>query len=140
MNPIDGFEFTRMSPWTPADERGVLSFAAGTTPYAGHPDDDEGDTRGAPGTDVRTRTEKPRMYKVLFHNDDYTTMEFVVEVLMTVFRRTRVEATRIMLTVHTGRAGLAGVYTREIAETKADQAMDMARGRGYPLLVTTEPE
>ena len=80
------------------------------------------------------------MYKVLFHNDDYTTMEFVVEVLMTVFHRTRVEATRVMLSVHKSGRGTAGVYTREIAETKADLAMDRARTRGYPLLVTTEPE
>jgi ATP-dependent Clp protease adaptor protein ClpS len=137
MNPIDGFEFT---PTIFAPVREGVSFAAAAPPRAGRPDDDEGDTRGAPGTDVKTRTEKPRLYKVLFHNDDFTTMEFVVEVLMTVFRRTRVEATRIMLTVHNGRAGLAGVYTREIAETKADQAMEMARRRGYPLLVTTEPE
>ncbi|MFZ5477178.1 MAG: ATP-dependent Clp protease adaptor ClpS [Myxococcota bacterium] len=80
------------------------------------------------------------MFKCVFHNDDYTTMEFVVEVLMSVFRRTRVEATRIMLSVHKGGRGIAGVYTREVAETKATRAMDLARSRGYPLLVTTEPE
>jgi ATP-dependent Clp protease adaptor protein ClpS len=98
------------------------------------------DTRGSPGTDVKERTEKPRMHKVLFHNDDYTTMEFVLEVLMAVFRRSRVEATRIMLTVHQGGKGVAGVYTREIAETKATATMDRARAAGFPLLVTTEPE
>ena len=102
--------------------------------------DDDGDTRGSPGVDVKTRLEKPKMFKVLFHNDDYTTMEFVVEVLTTVFRRTRVEATRIMLSVHRSGKGVAGVYTREIAETKAQLAMDRAGERGYPLLVTTEPE
>lgn len=102
--------------------------------------DGDTDTRGAPGADVLDRTEKPRMYKVLFHNDDYTTMEFVVEVLTTVFRRTRVEATRIMLSVHRSGKGVAGVYTRETAETKAQLAMDRAGERGYPLLVTTEPE
>jgi ATP-dependent Clp protease adaptor protein ClpS len=102
--------------------------------------DDGTETRGTPGTDVLDRTEKPRMYKVLFHNDDYTTMEFVLEVLMSVFRRSRVEATRIMLTVHQGGKGIAGVYTREIAETKATTAMDRARAAGFPLLVTTEPE
>ena len=102
--------------------------------------DDEGDTKGAPGVDVKSRVEKPRMFKVLFHNDDYTTMEFVVEVLMGVFRRTRVESTRIMLSVHRTGKGVAGVYTREVAETKAGLAMDRARERGYPLLVTTEPE
>jgi len=102
--------------------------------------DDDGNVRIAPDLDVKTRVEKPRMYKVLFHNDDYTTMEFVVEVLTVVFRRTRVEATRIMLSIHRSGRGVAGVYTREIAETKAQLAMDRARDRGYPLLVTTEPE
>jgi ATP-dependent Clp protease adaptor protein ClpS len=104
------------------------------------PDDDGTDTRGAPGTDVLTRVERPRMYKCLFHNDDYTSMEFVTEVLMTVFRKTRVEAHRIMLSIHNGGRGVAGVYTKEIAETKATAAMEKARSRGYPLLVTTEPE
>jgi ATP-dependent Clp protease adaptor protein ClpS len=109
---------------------------------AGPPDrkDDDSDVRGAPGTDVKTRVETPRMYKVLFHNDDYTTMEFVVELLMTVFRRTRVEATRVMLAVHKGGKGVAGVYTKEVAETRATIAMDRAREHGFPLLVTTEPE
>lgn len=102
--------------------------------------DDDGNVRIAPDLDVKTRLETPRMYKVLFHNDDYTTMEFVVEVLSVVFRRTRVEATRIMLSIHRSGRGVAGVYTREIAETKAQLAMDRARDRGYPLLVTTEPE
>lgn len=117
----------------------MLRFRAGPEKDGGKKDDD-GDTRGTPGLDVKTRSERPRMFKVLFHNDDFTTMEFVVEVLMSVFRRSRIEATRIMLTVHKGRTGLAGVYSREIAETKAAQAMDLARQRGYPLLVTTEPE
>lgn len=101
---------------------------------------DDGNVRIAPDVDVKTRIEKPRMYKVLFHNDDYTTMEFVVEVLTGVFRRTRVEATRVMLSIHRSGKGVAGVYTREIAETKAQLATDRARDRGYPLLVTTEPE
>ncbi len=101
---------------------------------------DDTDTRGAPGTDVLERTEKPRMHRCVLHNDDYTSMEFVIEILVGVFRRTRVEATRIMLTVHNGGKGIAGVYTREIAETKAATAMEKARGRGFPLLVTTEPD
>ncbi len=110
-------------------------------PFAG-PDrkDDDPDVRGTPGLDVKTRVEKPRLYKCLLHNDDYTTQEFVVEILISVFRRSRMEATRIMLTVHRGGKGVAGVYTKEIAETKANQAMDRARERGFPLLVTTEPE
>jgi ATP-dependent Clp protease adaptor protein ClpS len=114
-----------------------LPFTASTSGGGGG---DGTDTRGTPGTDVKERTEKPRMHKVLFHNDDYTTMEFVLEMLMSVFRRSRVEATRIMLTVHQGGKGVAGVYTREIAETKATATMDRARAAGFPLLVTTEPE
>lgn len=99
-----------------------------------------GDTRQSPGADVKERIEKPRMFKVLIHNDDYTTMEFVVEVLMQVFHRSRVEATRIMLLIHNSGKGVAGVYTKEIAEAKADQATDRARSAGYPLLATIEPE
>ncbi len=92
------------------------------------------------GVATRPRIEKPKMYKVLLHNDDYSTMEFVVEVLMSVFRKTKVEANRIMLTVHNAGSGVAGIYTREIAEAKTGQALDLARSRAYPLLVTTEPE
>ena len=91
-------------------------------------------------TATKPKVERPKMYKVLLHNDDYTTMEFVTEVLVTVFRKSRLESTRIMLAVHKSRKGVAGIYTREIAEAKSGQAMDLARARAYPLLVTTEPE
>ena len=80
------------------------------------------------------------MFKVLLHNDDYTTMDFVVEILMTVFRKSKIEATRVMMVVHNSGKGVAGVYTREIAESKATDAIGRARARGYPLLATTEPE
>ncbi len=92
------------------------------------------------GTLVRDRIKRPRKYKVLLHNDDYTPMEFVVLVLEGVFRRSKAEATRIMLTVHQDGAGIAGVYSREVAETKATKTVAMARKQGYPLLLTTEPE
>ena len=82
----------------------------------------------------------PRRYKVLFHNDDYTTMEFVVEVLKRFFHKTDTEAVHIMLTVHKSGAAVAGVYTRDVAETKSTQVMDYARENGMPLLLTTEPE
>jgi ATP-dependent Clp protease adaptor protein ClpS len=101
---------------------------------------DRPDTREDGQTATKPKVEHPKMYKVLLHNDDYTTMEFVTEVLMNVFRKSRVEATRIMLSVHRSGKGVAGVYTREIAEAKSGQAMDLARSSGYPLLVTTEPE
>ena len=82
----------------------------------------------------------PRRYKVLFHNDDYTTMEFVVEVLKRFFHKTDTEAMHIMLTVHKSGAAVAGVFTRDVAETKSTQVMDYARENGMPLLLTTEPE
>lgn len=101
---------------------------------------DRPEEKGAPGAQVKDRVEKPRMWKVLLHNDDYTTQEFVVWVLMEVFRKSRVEAVRVMLHVHTSGKGVAGVYTKEVAETRAAQATDRARAAGFPLLVTTEPE
>lgn len=82
----------------------------------------------------------PRRYKVIFHNDDYTTMEFVVDVLKRFFHKTDTEAVHIMLTVHKTGAAVAGVYTRDVAETKASQVMAYARENGMPLLLTTEPE
>ena len=86
----------------------------------------------------RTTTKKPPMYKVLLHNDDYTTMEFVVDVLRRVFRRNEAEATRIMLHVHKTGIGVAGVYTREIAETKVRKVLNLARAVESPLQCTTE--
>jgi ATP-dependent Clp protease adaptor protein ClpS len=93
-----------------------------------------------PGTAVKDRVEKPRNFKVVLHNDDYTTMEFVIWILIEVFRKSQVEATRIMLTVHRNHKGVAGIYSREIAETKAALAMEHAKAAGYPLLAETEPE
>lgn len=86
----------------------------------------------------RSRTQKPKMYKVLLHNDDYTTMEFVVFILTAVFRHSEAEATRIMLAIHTAGIGVAGVFTREIAETKASKVVEMARQADYPLQCTFE--
>lgn len=88
----------------------------------------------------RTRTEKPRLYKVLLHNDDYTTMEFVVDVLVRFFSKSRDEAMHLMLYVHTRGRAVAGVYTREVAETKVATVTDYAQQNGHPLLVTMEPE
>jgi ATP-dependent Clp protease adaptor protein ClpS len=91
-------------------------------------------------TEERPRTQTPRRYRVLLHNDDFTTMEFVVEVLVRYFRKAVTEANRVMLEVHHRGVGVAGVFTREIAETKIAQVTDAARERGYPLLLTMEPE
>ena len=88
----------------------------------------------------RPKSETPRLYKVIFHNDDFTTQEFVVLVLLTFFHKSETEATFIMLTVHRKGSGVAGVYTRDVAETKVQQVTDFAREHGMPLLLTAEPE
>ena len=106
---------------------------------------DEGGNGGATGTgtqvleNVREKTAKPKMYKVLFHNDDYTTMEFVVSVLMSIFHHTESSAFKIMMHVHTNGVGVAGIYTKEVAETKVAQTTQLARKNDYPLEVTIEP-
>ena len=91
-------------------------------------------------TENKTRTEKPKMFKVILHNDDFTTMEFVVFVLQTVFMRSDAEAFTIMLKVHNEGAGVAGIYSYEIATMKAEKAINLARSREYPLLCTVEEE
>ena len=83
---------------------------------------------------------RPRRYRVLLHNDDYTTMEFVVEVLRDVFEKSLPEATRLMLQVHHQGQAVAGIYPREVAETKVSEVTAMARRNEMPLLVTAEPE
>lgn len=80
------------------------------------------------------------MWRVLLHNDDYTTQEFVVWVLEAVFRKPRAEAVAIMLSVHRSGIGVAGVYTHDVAETKLKKTRQMAEEQEFPLLVTMEPE
>jgi len=84
------------------------------------------------------RTKRPALYHVVLHNDDYTTMEFVVHVLETVFQKTAADAHRIMLQVHLEGRGVCGAYTYEVAETKAATVQQMARERGFPLLASVE--
>jgi len=88
--------------------------------------------------EVKPRLKKPPLYKVVLLNDDYTPMEFVVEVLQTFFRMDRPKATQIMLHVHTRGKGVCGVFTYEIAETKAAQVNDYSREHQHPLLCTLE--
>ena len=88
--------------------------------------------------ETRTKTKRPPLYKVLLLNDDYTPMEFVVHVLERFFSKTRDEATNIMLHVHQKGAGVCGVFSFEIAETKVVQVMDCARENQHPLQCTIE--
>lgn len=83
---------------------------------------------------------KPPQYKVLLHNDHYTTMEFVVDILEHVFQKSQTAAIQIMLDVHQNGIGTAGVYPAEIAETKVDRVHSMARDQGFPLRCSMEPE
>ena len=91
---------------------------------------------------VRTKpaTKKPSMYKVLMLNDDYTPMEFVVHVLEAFFRKSREEATQVMLHVHRRGIGVCGVYTYEIAETKVTEVVEFARKHEHPLQLTLEKD
>jgi ATP-dependent Clp protease adaptor protein ClpS len=90
--------------------------------------------------EAEEKVEQPPLYKVLLHNDDYTTMEFVVLVLMKFFHKTETEATHIMLSVHHKGHGVAGVYTKDVAETKVAEVQDYAKEHGMPLRLTVEPE
>lgn len=83
---------------------------------------------------------EPKKYRVLLHNDDYTTMDFVVAVLMGIFRKSETEATIIMLQIHNEGVGVCGLYTAEVAETKVDMVHQMAKSAGFPLRCTMEGE
>ena len=97
----------------------------------------------SPGEKLKERTQtqkkEPELYNVLLLNDDYTTMEFVVQVLEHVFEKSPAEAYRIMMHVHTQGKGLAGVYPWEVAETKAETVINLAKDAGFPLRAVTEP-
>lgn len=93
-----------------------------------------------PKTKQEKKTQRPSLFRVLLHNDDYTTQEFVDWVLMDVFNHDPVSAHRIMLHVHMHGVGVAGIYPYEIAETKANKTMALAREAEFPLLATVEPE
>ncbi len=82
--------------------------------------------------------DEPPMYRVVLHNDDYTTMEFVVHILRTIFHKSEQESERIMLDVHKKGKGICGVYTREIAQTKVEQVKVLAKQNQFPLLATYE--
>src|SRR5262245_38409584 len=91
-------------------------------------------------TESKPRLQKPPLYKVLLHNDDYTSMEFVVLILRTIFQRSEADAVRIMLLVHNQGVGVAGAYTYEIAEAKIARVTSLAREHEFPLLCSLEPD
>jgi ATP-dependent Clp protease adaptor protein ClpS len=97
-----------------------------------------GDRDAGVVTETEKRVKMPPLYKVLLHNDDYTTMEFVVQVLESVFHKSHAEATQITLHVHRTGIGVAGIYSHEIAETKVAQVEALARKHEFPLLCSME--
>jgi len=107
--------------------------ASASTPDRG---DDEGDLAVAP---AKPKTKRPPLYRVVLLNDDYTPMEFVIEVLEHFFSMNREKATQVMLAVHTQGKGVCGIYTRDVAETKAELVNQAARDNGHPLLCEVEP-
>lgn len=104
------------------------------------------DPEAGAGIVTRTRTKtarklkEPPLHRVLLHNDDYTTREFVVDILRSIFHRPEPEAVQIMLHVHQNGIGVAGTYTFEVAEMKVRQVEDLARTREFPLMLSIEPE
>ena len=102
---------------------------------AEHPDNQEGLLE-----EIKEKITEPPMYKVLLHNDDYTTKAFVVEILTAVFNKSIEEATRLMWQVHRNGVGVCGIYPYELAETKINIVTKIARENGFPLKITMEKE
>ena len=98
------------------------------------------DTVTTPKTRVKTKTERPRLHKVILLNDDYTPREFVVTVLKAVFRMNEDAAYNVMMTAHQRGACVIAVFTKDVADTKAKEATELGKQKGYPLFFTTEPE
>jgi ATP-dependent Clp protease adaptor protein ClpS len=93
-----------------------------------------------PRTKAKPKTQRPPLYKVILLNDDYTPREFVVQVLKAVFRMNEDQAHSVMMTAHRRGACVIAVYARDVAETKAKEATELGKSKGYPLYFTTEPE
>ena len=100
---------------------------------------DEGISSDLAVQEGRPRTKEPPKFAVILHNDDYTTMEFVVEILSRFFQKTKEQAVQIMMQVHEKGRGVAGIYDFEIAETKVFQVHERAQSKGFPLKCTLEP-
>ena len=97
-------------------------------------------TVATPRTKLKPKTERPKLWKVILLNDDYTPREFVVEVLKAVFRMNESQAYRVMMTAHQKGACVIAVFTKDVADTKAKEATELGKSKGYPLYFTTEPE
>ena len=108
----------------------------------GPPDGGKGETKEQRGVAIKERekTKKPPMYRVLLHNDDYTTKEFVVMILESIFHKSEAAASRIMMHVHNNGVGVAGIYTHQVAETKVAKTLSLARRFEFPLQLSIEPE
>ena len=104
------------------------------------PGQDDGDTGVVTETKKKEQLKKPALFRVIFHNDNYTTMEFVIAVLRDVFHKSESDAVSIMLNVHRNGFGVAGVYTFEVAETKVNRTHQLAKEAEFPLKLTLEPE
>ena len=104
------------------------------------PHDPTGIIQEDAGVQQKPRLQEPKLYRVILHNDHYTTMDFVVEVLVCVFQKTSAEAMQLMLDVHKKGAGLCGVFTYDVAQTKVDRVHAMARERQFPLKCSSEPD
>ena len=100
----------------------------------------KGKTKRENNVQLKDRVQRPRKYKVIMHNDDFTPMEFVTHILERFFNHSPASSTRIMLSIHNTGIGVAGVYSREIAETKKERVIQISRENGFPLLVTLEAE
>jgi ATP-dependent Clp protease adaptor protein ClpS len=98
------------------------------------------DTATKPRVEVKTKTKRPPLHKVILVNDDYTPREFVVTVLKGEFRMSEDQAYRVMITAHRRGVCVVAVFAKDIAETKATRGTEAGRRKGYPLLFTTEPE
>jgi ATP-dependent Clp protease adaptor protein ClpS len=97
-------------------------------------------TNVKPRTKTKPRVERPKLWKVILLNDDYTPREFVVMVLKYVFRMNESQAYNVMMTAHQRGACVIAVFTKDVAETKAKEATELGKSKGYPLFFTTEPE
>ncbi|MBC7537818.1 MAG: ATP-dependent Clp protease adaptor ClpS [Bacteriovorax sp.] len=105
-----------------------------------HNQSDNDDEEGGTSTVIKNKVELPKKYKVLLHNDDYTTMEFVIFILQGVFHKTIEESEKIMMEVHRTGIGLCGIYTFEIAESKSKKVERLAKEHSHPLMCSIEPE